>query len=265
MRESDDARERVRHLMTIGRLDQARSLITELLASDPADGRSLRLLAEIELAGGDVERARALAQAAVSELPDAVSFLVLASVERQRRDFAAAVAACDRGLALEPDNPALHVTLSLAWAGPWLKEQPNSRTQEHLRAVEHAAGAASRALELDPDRPMAHYASAVANLVRNDVFAAAKALEPALELQPDWPEGHLLMSAIRGRQGMVKLASRHLATAGRLNPTSEEPLRQLRVLGGTRRLVRKKSLQTPWWLAPEARDILDADRRLGGL
>jgi len=259
----DHARQRARHLLTLRRLDESRSAVADALSADPTDGRSLRLLAEIELAAGEGECARELARQALAELPEADSYLVLASVERRLDDYAAAITSCEQGLNLEPDHAGLHVTLSLAWSGPWLKDHPTTLSDDRRRAADEASAAADRALEIDPDKPNAHYAAAVAQLVRNDPLGAAQALETGLALQPDWPEGHLLMSGIRARQGMVKLASRHLATAGRLNPQDQEPIRLLRGMRG-RSLFRRKTKPTPWWLAPEARDVLAADDHFGG-
>lgn len=260
---SHDAKQRATHLLTLRRLEEARTAISVVLTAEPNDGSALRLLAEIELADDNFDLAHDLAVEAVSHLPNPTSFLVLASVERRRGDFAAAVHTCEEGLVIDPDDPALHITLSLAWSGPWLSERSSTITPERQRAAQAATKTADRALELDPDRPNAHYAAAVAALVRHDPLGAANALNPGLELQPDWVEGHLLMSAIRARQGMVKLSSRHLATAGRLNPTNDQPIRQLRQMRG-RSFFRRKPNPAPWWLAPEARAVLDADNKLGG-
>ncbi len=263
MVDSDDAQQRARHLLTLRRLDDARTAVGIALAQDPNDGPSLRLLAEIELADDNLDLARELANEALTALPDPTSFLVLASVERRREDFAAAIQACEQGLSIDPDDPALHVTMSLAWSGPWLSEQSSTPNPRREVAATAASKAAARALDLDPDRPNAHYAAAVAQLVQHDTLGAAKALETGLKLQPEWVEGHLLMGAIRARQGMIKLSSRHLATAGRLNPMNELPLDQLRQMRGRSRFRRKPTAQ-PWWLAPEARAVLEADQNLGG-
>lgn len=261
MLDEHHARDRARNLLTLHRLDEARSVLSDLLSSDPTNGETLRLLADVELAADDPEAAHAAARDAVAHDPVARSFHTLARTERQLGDFAAAVSSCERGLAVDPDDPGLHVTLALAWAGPWLNDTTTQASNERVRAHTAASAAAQRALELDPERPNAHYAAAVSHLVTGDAFGASKALEPGLALAPEWPEGHLLMGAIRARQGMAKLSSRHLAIAGRLNPRDDTSIGVLRRMSGRRRFARSTP---PWWLAPEARDVLEADRRLGG-
>ena len=259
-----NARERARNLLMLGRLEEARAAAGEALALDGADAVALRLLAQIESADGDLDRARTHAEAAVAADQSASSFLVLASIERRSGDYAAAIRACESGLQKDPDRPDLHSTMSLAWSGPWLAEKTVRVSDRRKAAAETAERLARDSLELDPEHAMGWYALAVAMLVHNDPFAAAKVMEDGLALHPDWPEGHLLMSGIRGRQGMVKLASRHLATAGRLAPADDTPLRRLREIAGRSGLRRRKTNTAAWWLAPEARAVLDADARLGG-
>jgi tetratricopeptide (TPR) repeat protein len=261
---ADSARDRARNLFVLGRLDQAREAAAEVLSSDGSDAGALRLLAQIEGAAGDLDLARTHAQAAVGADQSALSFLVLASVERRSGDYAAAITACEAGLDRDPARADLHSTMSLAWSGPWLSEQPARLSDRQRQAAETAERLARDSLELDPEHALGWYALAVAKLVHNDPFAAATAMSDGLALHPDWAEGHLLMSSIRGRQGMVKLASRHLATAGRLSPGDDAPVRRLRAVAGRAGFRGRRANTSAWWLAPEARAILEADARLGG-
>lgn len=263
MVDPDNARKRASNLLALGRVDDARGALGATLAHNPTDADALRLLAEIEMADDNLDEALDRAREAVSLSPGPGAFLVLANVERRHGDFAAAVNACEKGLNLSPDDAALHITRALAWSGPWLSADRDTANPERQRAAREALASATHARELDPERPNVHYAAAVAQLVHGDAFAAAKALDVGLAIDPEWVEGHLLMSAIRGRQGMPKLASRHLAIAGRLNPTNDDAIRRLRQVRG-RSLLRRKPKQAPWWLAPEARAVLEADRRVGG-
>lgn len=259
-----EAHERVQNLFTIGRLDDARAAAREVLSEDPSDAVALRLLANIEAGLGDLQTARERAEDAVASEPSATSYAVLASIQRRDGDFAAAIAACDSGLAVDPEHVALHVTASLSWSGPWLDSRPGRPSPAQQDAAFRAATFAGRALELDPAATFPYYAAAVAELVRDDPYAAASILDEGLALDPEWAAGHLLMSGIRGRQGMVKLASRHLATAGRLTPNDGKPLEQLRAIAGKRRFRRNTPGPSIWWMAPEARQILEADAALGG-
>ena len=264
MGEPGEARERARNLFTIGRLTDARDVAHEALAHDAVDASTLRLVADIEAGLGDLESALEYAARAVSMEASASSYAVLASVQRRDGDFAAAIASCERGLALDPEHVTLHVTASLAWAGPWLADTTVRPSPAQLEAANQSTALAARALELDPAQTLPYYAAAVAELVRNDLYAAATILATGLALDPEWAAGHLLMSGIRGRQGMVKLASRHLATAGSLSPNDETPISQLRAIAGKRRFRRNRPGPSVWWLAPEARTILEADAELGG-
>lgn len=263
MKDSAVVRQQARNLLVLRRVSEARAIVGDLVAADGTDADALGLLAEIEFLDGNDDRARQLARDAVTHRPDATSFLVLASIERRLGDFDAAISACERGLAIEPQHVGLLIVLSMAWAGPWMNDTSAEIVAERHRAAEQSLVAARMALELEPDRPMAHYAMAVAHLAGNDLLAAARALTAGLELRPDWYDGHLFMSAVRARQGMVKLASRHLVAAGRLDPANPEPTRVLRLWSGKRRFGRRPARADAWWLVSEAREILDADRRYG--
>ena len=264
MGDPGQARERARNLFMIGRLADACDAAREALAQDALDASTLRLSADIEAALGDLESALDYAAQAISVEASASSYAVLASIQRRAGDFAAAIASCERGLALDPEHVTLHVTASLAWAGPWLDGSTDRPSETRREAASQSAALAARALELDPTETFPYYAASVAELVRNDLYAAASILTKGLALDPEWVAGHLLMSGIRGRQGMVKLASRHLATAGMLSPNDETPISQLRAIAGKRRFRRNRPGPSIWWLAPEARKILEADAELGG-
>ena len=261
MVESSDLRRRADNLYQLGRLDEARAAAGEALAGDPDDALAIRLLAQIEMAAGNETEAIAHAEVAVGLRPDGVTWLVLASMQRRTGDFAAAIGSAERGLEVAPDLAALHVTRSLAWSGPWIDDRSASTRRD--AAVAQAREAAERARELDPQDRFAWFALASAHLADGDPFAAATAMEEGLRLSPDWFDGHVLMSAIRSRQGMVKLASRHLATAGRLDPRRDEPIRRLRLLRGPRPRWWRRG-RTAWWLDSEARDVLARDDELGG-
>ena len=259
MDEADALRLQARNLLDLRRFDDARATAARALISDPGDARSIRLLGEIELAAGDLDAALGHAEAAISAHPSVQSFHLGARIARTRTDFALAIEWCAAANALEPDHAEVYVTASLAHAGPHLGSGGDDSATTLRPVIEAATMAAERALVLDPDLPGAYYARSVCHLLGDETLAAATTLEDGLRLRPDWPDGHVLMGAIRAKQGMIKLASRHFATAGRLNPTDRSHLDRLqRMRGRARRRLRRSPTPIPWYLAPEARAVLSA-------
>lgn len=263
----DDVERLRRHgqnLLLLRRFDEARSSALEALSQEPGEASTHRLLGEIELGAGRLDLAAQHATDAMGIAADPASLHLAARVARHAGRYDEAIELCSRALVMEPDLAPLHMTLSLATSGPWLDARPDGDgASDRTAASTRAMDAANTALALQPDQTGGYYAKAVAHVIADDLVGAASALEQGLSVQPDWPDGHVLMGVVRARQGMVKLASRHFATAGRLDPGDDRHIERLRAMRPSRRFLnRRRKRQVPWHLAPEARQIIAADDRL---
>ena len=265
MLEVDTLIERADRLRQLRRFDEARTAATQALAQAPDDARAHRVLGEVELASGDLDRAAECAASAISAEPSVASHHLAARVARRRGEMDGAVEHCRIAHGIDPDHAPVHVTESLALSGPMLHADRSGRFPVDETRWAAARTAADRALELDPDLPSAHYASAVTHLLADRSLDAVRALERGLEIDPEWADGHVLLGAVRTRQGMVKLASRHFAAAGRLEPGNDAHVDRLRSMRGrARSLVRRRPTRLPAHLSAEARAILARDDELGG-
>ncbi len=227
--------EKAELLLDIARHSEAEAAIGEALAITPADASLHVLRARILHAAGD-SRAHEAANRALDLEVSVPALHIAAIINQAERSFDQALDLFDRALVLHPEGPNLHVGRALTFTGPYfgLEARP-VESDDDLAAIAEARTAADRAATLDPGLATAHYARALCAIATDDHPRAAAHLDHALRLEPDWPEAHLLMGHVRARQGMAKLASRHFATAGRLDPESHRPLAGLRALNGTNR------------------------------
>jgi tetratricopeptide (TPR) repeat protein len=261
------AAEKGRNLLAIGRTDAALTIIGEAIASDPSNAPLHVLMARAHNAAGDADATLMAAERALA-LEVSVGALHLAAVaHRSRREWDRSLELLARAIELAPEQPNLHIGRALTLLGPWVA---SADTPEHEAervddgCVAEAILSADRAAQLDPELALAPFAHAFAAVARDDLPAAAAHLERALQLDPEWSTAHLVLGKVRARQGMGRLASRHLAAAGRLEPTDTDALHILRRLTSpaSRRARRRGRLDLDR-VVPEAQRILEADIRLG--
>lgn len=225
---ADRLRAEAEHLLLVRRHDDAADRVAEALARRPRDAELLILAARIALGRGDLDGALAAATDATAIEPSATALHVAALVHRQRESWDAARAAIDDALVLVPGDARLHATRSLVIAGPYVPDPPV--THDGHPPLGQAAEAARRSVDLDPEAPRGRYALAVVAMAERDLPAAVAHLEAALALDPDWVDAHRLLGQVRLRQGMGRLASKHFADAGRLDPADGRSLDDLRRL-----------------------------------
>ena len=231
MDEGARAEETARNLFAIGRLDAARQKATEALAADPQSARIHVLLAKIAHQSGDSDAALTAVETGLALEPSIDALHVASIIHRSRRSFDEALAATDRAIELSPEGAVLHVGRALTLVGPFFGEDATTFDASiHEEEIEAARVSALRAAELDPLMANAPYAAALCALVLGDLPGAADALSKSLELDPESAETHLVMGQTRARQGMSKLASRHLAAAGRLDPADQRATSTLKTL-----------------------------------
>lgn len=229
------AEETARNLFAIGRYDAARQKAAVALAADPQRASVHVLLARIAYESGDSDAALEAIRVALALDPTVDALHVASVVHRSLRSFDDAIRLTERAIQLQPDAAILRVSKTLTLVGPFFGETPSIYdADEHASALDEARQSARRAAELDPLLANAPYSLALCHLVTGDLPGAADALSRSLELDPESAEAHLVMGQTRARQGMSKLASRHLAAAGRLDPTDQRATSTLRSMTARR-------------------------------
>jgi hypothetical protein len=87
------------------KLEQARTILQEILAATPREGQALLLLAQIELELGDAKAALATATTCTEAAPElADCWLTIGVLQQDKNDKAAAATAYEKYLALAPDG-----------------------------------------------------------------------------------------------------------------------------------------------------------------
>lgn len=262
MTDSSAAATRARHLIDIGRFDEAKRTLAQALARDPDDADLHLVMARAHHHAGEPVDALAAADRSLAISVSVPALHFAAAAHRTLGRWEESLTHYDRAIAIEPQSARLHVGRALTFIAPHLRDEDPRAT-----ALDDDIAAATRACdtaaELDAELAVVPYARGLAWLARGDLPTAASHFEETLRLDPESADAHRLLGTVRARQGMARLASRHLAAAGRLDPTDAEPLSLLRRLARpwSRRARRRGELEAEH-LVPDARRILEADLRL---
>ena len=226
-----------RALFDLGRLDEAETHLARALSLAPDDVRLHLLRFEILAERDETDAALQAAERALEIEVSATTLHAAAranrAVDRLERGRELIDAAIDR----DPERAILHVTLAMMILDPYLADVTSGTFDSRREAALEARAAAETAITLRPDMRNGWYARGMASVVDSDLPAAAADLTETLRLDPEWPGAHMAMGWIRHRQGMTKLASRHYAAAGRLDPENDRPLEKLRHIGYAGRLT----------------------------
>lgn len=259
MTDASTAAQRARHLLDIGRIDEAKQALGEALASEPANPTLHLLMARAHHAADEPAEALAAAERSIAIEVNPIALQLAGASHRALGDYEAALASYDRAIAIEPEGARFHVGRALTIIAPFLgRERPAEPAQlaDAIRSCGIAAG-------IDAELAVVPYTRGLIAMVEGDLPGAAHHLERSLELDPEFADAHRLLGTVRARQGMPRLASRHLAAAGRLDPDDAQPLTLLRRLARplSRRARRRGEIDTDH-VVPAARRILEADLRL---
>jgi Flp pilus assembly protein TadD len=125
-----------------GRLDTAQTLLDLILAQNPKHVEALYLLGVLAFESGRLESAQSWIERAIQVQPNPIFYNTLYLVQIRLGAFANAEQTAQRGLAVQPDSPALLHSLAA--------------TLEKQGRLEEAAIGYRRVLELEPDNPWAH-------------------------------------------------------------------------------------------------------------
>lgn len=142
---------------------------------------------------------------------DAQAKLALAREHEAIGNHAAAVAAAEEAVRLDPENPTLR-----NWLSSFLFAQ--GRLRESAQALESAVA-------LAPDRALYH--SELGNVLLHEgrLVGATSALRRAIELDPQDPHAHHCLGIALARSGDLAAARAELATLEALDPARAERLR----------------------------------------
>ncbi len=185
-----------------GRLEEARALYEQTLATQPDYFDALHLLGVIRVQSGEAAAGAALIERAVALNPNAaaaLSNLGWALTETGRFDDA--VAACRRAIALDPGAVAAHANLG--------------NVLGRLGRFDGAIASYDRALGIDPGYAQGHYNRANALRDRGSLPAALAAYDRALGLAPGFAQAWINRGAVfeRLRRPADALASFERAIA----------------------------------------------------
>lgn len=192
-----------------GRLDDARSVLAQVLRGQPRHVRALCALGAIALRGGEVARAFELVGHAVAAAPeDAMANSALAVVYQAKGELDAAHRCLTRALDLDASIPDLHANLaSLLMA-----------MGEPGRAVE----AQMHAVALAPDSATLRYNLGNILAATGERAGAEQAFREALRLDPGHAGALNNLAVLCKRDGRLTLAGTLLAEARLRQPSNPE-------------------------------------------
>ncbi len=188
-----------------GALEAARQHLGQLLELVPGNYYGLSKLAEIELLGGDLQRAVTAYQALVERFPEPTELTNLGVAQLLLRDYDGAVETLRRAVDGAPDNPLILFNLADAVELLGQKEEaaalyrrvladlpadPGSTDAQgwttrgqvlaHLGDPQGAVAAAQRALQLAPDNPQVAYEAALIYTLTGERNSALVQIEAAI-------------------------------------------------------------------------------------
>ncbi|MDY7093656.1 MAG: protein kinase [Acidobacteriota bacterium] len=196
-----------------GEIDAARRTLEAVVAQSPDSRLARSFLAQIELAAGDVERARDLYQQLVARAPGALELSNLGFAQLLLGDATGALESFRQAADLEPANAAIALnvadalalvgrqgesreayaeTLRLADDDPaaadWQRSSVRAQALAHLGRSREAVAAVQEALHQARGMPQARYEAALVYALVGDRTSALTNAEQALAggVQPSW-------------------------------------------------------------------------------
>lgn len=174
---NNDATHQAIELHQSGRLDEAKTIYSQILAADPRNPEALRLLGVIARQQGELDRALDLIGQSIQIEPNrAEAHHNLGDALRSRGDLQSAIAAYSKAVEIRPDWAEGHGALGNA-----LREQGDLDSAiEHLKKV----------VRLRPDLPAGYLSLGKAYHVQGKRGKALAAYATAIKLKPDWADGY---------------------------------------------------------------------------
>lgn len=200
-----DWRARVSFLLSVGRVDDARSEIEEALKTTPLNSDALALQSVIAVTQNEKEKALGLAKKAVKTDPNSASARIALSYAQQANfDLQGALNSLKDAVRLEPEN-------ALAWAR--LAEMWMSFGQ-----LNEALKAAEKAVALNPNLARTHTVLGFAHLTQIKTKLAREEFEKAIELDQADPLPRLGLGLAKIREGNLAEGRGEIEIAASLDP-----------------------------------------------
>jgi tetratricopeptide (TPR) repeat protein len=198
---------RVSRLLSVGRVDEAKLEIEEVLNRSPGDASALSLQSVIAVAQNEKGEALDLGRKAVDADPrHAPARIALSYAQQSGFDLAGARTSVGEALRLEPGN-------ALAWARMselWMSSGD----------LDEALVAANRAVNLDPDLARTHSVLGFAYLAQIRTAASREAFEKAISLDTADPLPRLGLGLARIREGDIPGGRTEIEIAASLSPNN---------------------------------------------
>ncbi len=194
-------------LLSVGRVDQARSDIEKALVLAPSDSLALALQSIITVVQNEPDKALRLAMDATEAAPDSVSVRIALSYAQQANfNLPKALAAAKEAVKLDPEA-------SLAWAR--LAELWMSQGD-----MDDALDAAKKAEALNPREVRIQTVLGFAYLTQIKIAAAKDAFEKAIALNSADPLPRLGLGLAKIREGDLEQGRKEIEIAATLDPNN---------------------------------------------
>lgn len=207
-RKPDDRTESVRLAATdlsIGRVDEARALLAQILAGDPGNSEALALSSIVATIGNNIDHALELALRAVKSSPDSASAnLALSYAYQAEFDIFAALKTLQRAAAFTPGNSLVQARLAELYLA--------------VGELDKAMAAASGAVSLNSGTVLSHTVLGFAYLSRVDIDAALEAFTQAIHLDSASPLARLGLGLAKIRMGRLYEGRADIEIAAALDP-----------------------------------------------
>ena len=205
-----------------GRTTEAITSLEAAQKADPGFVPLRRLLADLLVEQGDLERAAGIYRDLFTENPrDASAHFGLGRVLGRRGDSPQAIDSLREAVELIPNYGAAHYELALAYRD----SGDEDRSQEHMRLYERnkqstppADDPLLAAVEALRGGVTAHLNRAIELEAKGDLTGAIAALHQALEEDPNLVRAHSNLVILYGRSGETELAREHYRLATAIDP-----------------------------------------------
>ena len=239
-----DWRDRASALLSVGRVEEARAEIDEVLKATPANADALSLQAVIAVAQNEKESALDLAQKAVAAAPESATALVALSYAQQANfDLEGALSSLQEAVKAEPGNALARarlseILLSLGRLDEALDEAKKAAGQNHDIArtqtvlgfaylaqikTKEARAAFERAIGLDQADPLPRLGLGLATIRDGDVEGGRKEIEVAASLDPNNSLIRSYLGKAYYEEKRGKTASTQFSMAKELDPNDPTP------------------------------------------
>lgn len=198
---------RVSRLLSVGRVDEAKAEIEEVLKKTPGDSTALSLQSVIAVARNEKEKALSLARQATGADPRSASAKIALSYAQQAGfDLADARQNVEDAVRLEPGNALAWARLSELWMS-------SGNLDEALTAANKAAG-------LSPDLARTQSVLGFAYLAQIKTKASKEAFGKAIVLDQADPLPRLGLGLAKIREGDLTEGRREIEIAASLDPNN---------------------------------------------